>query len=68
MKALSERNWKRGLLDAGGYLLGSVLYALSVNIFTAPNHIAPGGVTGLSPPVSYTHLASPGRLYALSCR
>ena len=28
LKALSERNWKRGLLDAGGYLLGSVLYAL----------------------------------------
>ena len=61
MKALSERNWKRGLLDAGGYLLGSVLYALSVNIFPAPNHIAPGGVTGVSTllnylSVSYTHL------------
>ena len=53
MKALSERNWKRGLLDAGGYLLGSVLYALSVNIFTAPNHIAPGGVTGVSTLLNY---------------
>ena len=39
MGALSKVNWRRGLLDAGGYLLGSVLYALSVNIFTAPNQI-----------------------------
>ena len=30
------------------YLLGSVLYALSVDIFATPNHLVPGGVTGLS--------------------
>ena len=53
MGALSKVNWRRGLLDAGGYLLGSVLYALSVNIFTAPNHIAPGGVTGVSTLLNY---------------
>ena len=61
MKALSERNWKRGLLDAGGYLLGSVLYALSVNIFTAPNHIAPGGVTGVSTLLNYLFQLPIGR-------
>lgn len=40
--------WKRTVLDGLFYLLGSVLYALSVNIFTAPNQIAPGGVTGVA--------------------
>ena len=40
--------WKRTALDGLFYLLGSVLYALSVNIFTAPNQIAPGGVTGVA--------------------
>ncbi len=33
------------------YLLlsfGAAVYALSVDFFTAPNHIAPGGVTGIS--------------------
>lgn len=40
--------WKRTALDGLFYLMGSVLYALSVNIFTAPNQIAPGGVTGVA--------------------
>lgn len=44
---------KRVMLDSGFYLLGSVLYGLSVNIFTAPNHIAPGGVTGVATLVNY---------------
>lgn len=44
---------KRVALDSGFYLLGSVLYGLSVNIFTAPNHIAPGGVTGVATLVNY---------------
>lgn len=29
-------------------LLGAAIYALSVDFFTAPNHIAPGGITGIS--------------------
>jgi uncharacterized membrane-anchored protein YitT (DUF2179 family) len=29
-------------------ILGAAVYALSVSFFTAPNEIAPGGVTGLS--------------------
>lgn len=40
--------WKRTALDGLFYVMGSVLYALSVNIFTAPNQIAPGGVTGVA--------------------
>ena len=41
----SRLSARRLAADALFYLLGSVLYALSVNIFTAPNQIAPGGVT-----------------------
>ena len=43
----------RAVLDGGFYLLGSVLYALSVNIFTAPTQIAPGGVTGVATLLNY---------------
>lgn len=35
------------------YLAGSALYALSVDVFTAPNHLVPGGVTGLSTLINY---------------
>lgn len=34
-------------LDALFFLAGSVLYAVSVDMFTAPNEIAPGGLTGI---------------------
>ena len=36
--------WKDGLW----YFFGGSLYALSVNIFTAPANIAPGGATGIA--------------------
>jgi len=36
------------LKDAGCYLLGSLIYAISVDVFTAPNNIVPGGITGIS--------------------
>ena len=38
---------KNFMADAVVLLLGSLLYAASVNIFTAPNDIAPGGLTGI---------------------
>ena len=37
-----------GLMDVFFYLIGGACYALSVVIFTAPNEIAPGGVTGIA--------------------
>lgn len=40
-------------LDLLHYTVASVLYAFSVRMFTAPNHIAPGGVTGLSTVINY---------------
>jgi len=44
---------KEIFLDFLFILMGSVVYGVSVNVFTAPNHIAPGGVTGLSTLISY---------------
>lgn len=35
------------------YIAGSCLEGISVNMFTAPNHIAPGGVTGISTMLNY---------------
>lgn len=46
-------NLRKYTADALLYLAGSLLYALSVNIFTAPNRIAPGGMTGLATVLNY---------------
>lgn len=34
-------------------IIGSFLYAFAVNMFTAPNHIAPGGITGIATLINY---------------
>jgi uncharacterized membrane-anchored protein YitT (DUF2179 family) len=34
--------------DIGADILGSLIFAVGVNVFTTPNEIAPGGVTGLA--------------------
>ncbi|MBR6658273.1 MAG: YitT family protein [Oscillospiraceae bacterium] len=36
------------LKDIGTDILGSLVFALGVNVFTTPNEIAPGGVTGIA--------------------
>ena len=41
------------LKDMVFFVVGSFIYAVSVNVFTAPNNIAPGGVTGISTMVNY---------------
>lgn len=41
------------------YLLGSVIYAVAVDVFTVPNRLVPGGVTGLSALVHYLWPAFP---------
>ncbi len=40
-------------LDLLFYGAGSIIFAISVNMFTAPSNIAPGGVTGLGTMVHY---------------
>ena len=34
--------------DIGADIIGSLVFAVGVNIFTTPNEIAPGGVTGIA--------------------
>ena len=38
---------KSGILDLLFFLLGGCLCSLAVNMFTSPNNIAPGGLTGV---------------------
>ena len=40
---------KAVLWDVLFMLIGSAVYAVEVNAFTAPNNIAAGGVTGIAP-------------------
>ncbi len=41
------------IADYAVIILGAAVYALSVDFFTAPNQIAPGGVTGISTMLNY---------------
>ena len=49
----SEKKPIAFLKDFLFFIIGGALYAASVRIFTAPNQIAPGGVTGLSTVINY---------------
>ena len=46
----TTKQWTTDLLFT---LAGTLLFALSVHVFTAPNHIAPGGVSGISTIINY---------------
>ena len=50
---ITALNRKSLLLDGIFFLAGSILYALSVDIFTAPNDIAPGGLPGIGTLVNF---------------
>lgn len=41
-------DFKELIFDAILFIAGSLLFAASVNIFTSPNNIAPGGFTGIA--------------------
>lgn len=49
----SRQNLRDVLGDLVFFVGGSCIYAVSVNMFTAPNNIAPGGVTGISIMLNY---------------
>ncbi len=44
---------KKYLLDLLFMLAGACIYSVSVNAFTAPNQIAPGGITGVATMLNY---------------
>ena len=48
----SKQAWEL-LWDGAAFIAGSFLFAVAVNVFTAPNNIAPGGLTGLSTMANY---------------
>ena len=50
MKTGKAKTW---LLDLLLMLVGSAVYAVEVNAFTAPNNIAAGGVTGIATMLNY---------------
>lgn len=45
--------WKPLLLDILLFLLGGVVFAVAITMFTAPNDLAPGGVTGIATMLHY---------------
>ena len=53
------------LLDCFFILIGSILYAISIAVFAAPNTIAPGGLTGLSTLLNYLFATPIGTMTAL---
>lgn len=52
-KHLTPAIIRKLLLDYFLIVVGAAIYALSVDFFTAPNNIAPGGVTGISTILNY---------------
>lgn len=52
-KHLTAANVRKLLLDYFLIIIGAAVYALSVDFFTAPNNIAPGGVTGIATLLNY---------------
>ena len=56
---------RRWILDIILIIVGSGVYALGVHCFTAPNNIAPGGVTGIATIISYVTDWNVGTLIAL---
>ena len=54
---------KKIILDYLIITLGTAIFALSVHVFTAPNNIAPGGVTGLATAISHLTSVPLGTLF-----
>ncbi len=50
--AASSKKRER-VFDVIAIIVGTALYALGVHVFTAPNHIAPGGATGIATVLNY---------------
>lgn len=43
-----KKNWYKYIVEYIGITIGTIIMALSLNLFLEPNTIAPGGVTGLA--------------------
>lgn len=52
-KQLQQNTAARWSVDILITMVGSCLFALGTHCFTAPNHMAPGGVTGLATIINF---------------
>lgn len=53
MKSQLKDSAKELIMGVPNDILGGILFGISVNMFTAPNQMAPGGVTGLATLINY---------------
>ena len=53
---LKKINWKSFGLDLLMIVAGSILYAIAIGMFSAPNDIAPGGLTGIATLLNYASI------------
>lgn len=49
----TESRSKTLVMDGLFFVAGALIDAVAVNVFTAPNHIAPGGITGIGTMLNY---------------
>lgn len=54
LKAPTRKQAKEAIIDVLLWTVGCALYSAAVHIFTAPNNIAPGGVTGIATVLHYS--------------
>ena len=59
MRSNKKSQWTEWLIDWTLYMVGCVLYALAIAIFTAPNEIAPGGISGVATLINHLVPALP---------
>ena len=55
LELVKKDKMKEYFIDAGFFIVGSLLYAVAIKFFIAPNHIAPGGITGISTILNYLY-------------
>ncbi|HIZ54671.1 MAG TPA: YitT family protein [Firmicutes bacterium] len=53
MMGIAKNRTMEMVLDLLVIIAGTALFALGVHVFTVPNHIAPGGLTGIATLISY---------------
>lgn len=53
---MKKLQWKSMALDFVMIVAGSICYAIAIGMFSAPNNIAPGGVTGIATLLNYVSI------------
>ena len=66
-KTVKQKKSLKWLVDIPLIILGAIIYSAGINCFTAPNDIAPGGVSGLATVISYLtdHKVTIGLIFGL---